>query len=70
MSERQYRITRAWAKKFEQAIADLSANPAPNIHLVLRKAELRGLESRLDDLKSKLREYETLRSEKPVPQSF
>ena len=44
-NERQYRITRAQAEKFENAINELvSAPDAPGVHPVLRKAQIDGSE--------------------------
>ena len=63
-NERQYRITKAHAERFEQAIADARSTPRPAIHPKLRKAELDGLRSQLEDLKHELRDYEDLRSGK------
>jgi ribosome-binding protein aMBF1 (putative translation factor) len=63
-NERQYRITKAHAQRFEQAIADLQATPKPAIHPKLRKAELDGLRSQRQDLERELRDYEELRSGK------
>jgi ribosome-binding protein aMBF1 (putative translation factor) len=63
-NERQYRITRVQAEKFERTIADVKANPNPSLHPALRKAELDGLRSQFEDLKSELQEYELLQSGK------
>ena len=62
-NERQYRITRAQAEKFEHAIAELASAPdTEGVHPVLRKAQIDALESQLGDLKAQLEEYEALRS--------
>jgi ribosome-binding protein aMBF1 (putative translation factor) len=63
-NERQYRITKAQAERFARTIAEEEARPNPAIHPKLRRAELDGLRSQLDDLKRELREYEALRSGK------
>ncbi len=63
-NERQYRITKAHAEKFARTIAEAEARLNPAIHSKLRRAELEGLHSQLDDLKRELYEYETLRSGK------
>jgi ribosome-binding protein aMBF1 (putative translation factor) len=63
-NERQYRITKAQAERFAQSIAQVEARPNPAIHPRLRRAQLDGLRSQLDDLKRELREYEALRSGK------
>ncbi len=61
-NERQYRITRAQAERFERTIAAAGARPSPAIHPKLQKAQLDGLRSQLGDLQRELREYEALRS--------
>ena len=63
-NERQYRITKAHAEKFARTIAEAEARLNPALHPKLRRAELEGLSSQLDDLKRELYEYETLRSGK------
>jgi ribosome-binding protein aMBF1 (putative translation factor) len=63
-NERQYRITKAQAQRFEQAIAEAGVTPNQAMHPRLRKAEMEGLRSQLEDLKRELREYEDLRSGK------
>jgi len=63
-NERQYRITKAQAERFARTIGEVEARPDPAIHPKLRRAELDGLRSQLDDLKRELREYEALRSGK------
>jgi len=63
-NERQFRITKAQAEKFERTIGGLMANPARNLHPALRKAEFEGLKSQLEDLKRELQEYQSLRSGK------
>ena len=61
-NERQYRITRAQAEKFERAIAEARMSRSRNVHPVLQKAQLDGLKSQLADLRRELAEYEALRS--------
>lgn len=63
-NERQYRITKAQADKFEQALAGFVANPETSnqIHPLVQKAQQDALESQLADLKAELREYDALRS--------
>ena len=64
-NERQYRITRAQAEKFERALAELLASPGtPGVHPVLQKAQIEALRSQLGDLKAELEEYQALRSGK------
>jgi ribosome-binding protein aMBF1 (putative translation factor) len=61
-NERQYRITRAQAGRFGRTIAAAAAAPNPTIHPKLRKAQLDGLRSQLEDLNRELSEYEELQS--------
>jgi ribosome-binding protein aMBF1 (putative translation factor) len=61
-NERQYRITKAQAQKFEQALADLEgcAEDEKKENPILFKAQRSALESQLDDLREELGEYEAL----------
>jgi ribosome-binding protein aMBF1 (putative translation factor) len=61
-NERQYRITKAQADKFEGAIAEARAARTSGIHPVLQKAQVDGMRSQLADLRRDLSEYEALRS--------
>lgn len=63
-NERQYRITRAEAAKFEAALAEHKASAAEDTttHPKLLKAMRDGMESQLESLRRELREYEELRS--------
>ncbi len=63
-NERQYRITRAQAERFFQALNDLQgqASELTEVHPLLRKAREDALRSQLDDLEGDLREYEALRA--------
>lgn len=68
-NERQYRITRAQADKFAQAVAQMHtpAVPAKDMHPLLQKAQQEALQSQLDDLRREIAEYEDLRQgRKPV----
>lgn len=60
-SERQYRITKAEAQRFEQALAHAEQQGA-HLHPRLRQAMRDGLESQLEELREQLAEYEALRS--------
>ncbi|MBI3796462.1 MAG: helix-turn-helix domain-containing protein [Deltaproteobacteria bacterium] len=63
-NERQYRITKAHAEKFAQALQKLTTTPKRGVHPVLHKAQIDALKSQLGDLQHELAEYETLRSGK------
>ncbi len=63
-NERQYRITKAHAQKFEKTMHELTTASKPGVHPVLRKAQRDALKSQLSDLRRELVEYETLRSGK------
>lgn len=61
-NERQYRITKAELKKFEEALAppgkrDVAEDVDPRIHVAMGSA----LESEVDELRRQLQEYESLR---------
>ena len=56
-NERQYRITKAAAEKFEQSLMSFDSEPAsPDVHPVLRKAERDAIVGQLDELRAQLRE--------------
>jgi ribosome-binding protein aMBF1 (putative translation factor)/cytidylate kinase len=64
-NERQYRITKSQAGKFENAIRELeSARPNPQVHAKLRQAQIDALRSQWTELHEELQEYESLRSGK------
>jgi len=63
-NERQYRITKAQAEKFEQALAQVGEVTTENrkLHPLLHKAQKEALESQLIELQAQLAEYDALRS--------
>lgn len=63
-NERQYRITKAQADKFEKALAQSEAAPEMNnkLHPLVQKAQGDAMKSQFADLKAELREYDALRS--------
>ena len=63
-NERQYRITRAQAERFSQALLKLERQePEPtDVHPLLHKAREDALRSQLVDLESEIHEYEELRT--------
>jgi ribosome-binding protein aMBF1 (putative translation factor) len=63
-NDRQFRITKAQAEKFEKVIKDTAAAPKRVIHPALQKAEMDALKSQLSDLRQDLEEYSALRSGK------
>jgi ribosome-binding protein aMBF1 (putative translation factor) len=63
-NDRQFRITKAQAGRFERAIKETAASPHRAVHPVLRKAEMDALKSQLSDLRRDLEEYSALRSGK------
>ena len=74
-NERQYRITRAQADKFAQALRSASTRGAssPEMHPLLLKAQEDALRSQLEDLRTEIAEYEALtsgRSRVPEVQSL
>ncbi len=65
-NERQYRITRNQAEKFERALEALRLRPARNVPPLLCKAEEEALRSQLTDLRAEMRDYDRLRSRRLV----
>ncbi|HMP06722.1 MAG TPA: XRE family transcriptional regulator [Lacipirellulaceae bacterium] len=62
-NERQFRITRSAAEKFERLISELEQADADGVRPdLLRVAELSGLRSQLADLRTQIEEYERLKS--------
>src|SRR5437660_1890695 len=62
-NERQYRITKAEAERFEKALAELPEKEAEQeVHRMLRKAQADALRSQLADLRAELQEYDSLRA--------
>ena len=64
-NERQYRITKAEAKRFEEALAGAEKASAP-VHPRIQQAMREGLESQLQELREQLAEYEALRSGRAI----
>ena len=65
-NERQYRITKAQAKRFSQTLADLQkrCSESEGIHPLIAEAQENAVKSQLKDLKEELREYEILKAGK------
>src|SRR5207249_1172142 len=66
-NERQYRITKAQAEKFERALAQTREHPSDlgSVDPILQEAMANALRSQLADLRQELEEYEALRSGQP-----
>ena len=61
-NERQYRVTKAQAGRFRQALIELkSSNRAPSL---LRKAQTEAITSQLEQLEEQIADYEQLKSGK------
>ena len=63
-NERQYRITKTQAERFERTLVELRRDDAEegDVHPLLAKARKDAVTSQLADLKSELREYESLKA--------
>ena len=63
-NERQYRITKAQAEKFEHALAEIATRrkSKPATHPLIDKAQREALQSQLDDLNAQISAYDALRS--------
>ncbi|HEX3532350.1 MAG TPA: helix-turn-helix transcriptional regulator [Thermoanaerobaculia bacterium] len=62
-NEREYRVTRTQAARFEQALAELSSGSSEEgLHPLLEKAQRDSLQSQMDELREQIAEYEALRS--------
>lgn len=63
-NERQYRITKAQAEKFEQALVHSHATTldTQQLHPLLRKAQQDAIASQLDELQAQLAEYDALQA--------
>lgn len=62
-NERQYRITKAQAKRFSQTLDNLRGRPEdPKVHPLIAKAQEDALRSQLADLEGELQEYESLKA--------
>jgi DNA-binding XRE family transcriptional regulator len=67
LNERQYRISKTWVKKFEEALSAAQArtNQAKSkTHPKLLKARVDGINSQLEELREDLAEYEALKAGK------
>jgi ribosome-binding protein aMBF1 (putative translation factor) len=61
-NEREYRITKAQAAKFERALSQLSTSgEGAQLHPLVQKAQRDAVQSQLEELKEQIAEYEALR---------
>lgn len=61
-NEREYRITKAQAKKFNDALSQFEKErPAKNLHPRLVRAQKDAMQSQLESLRRQIRDYEQLR---------
>ena len=60
-NEREYAVTKSWVKKFEAAAAKIGDELADGTNKIL-EAERTGLQSRADEMKIDIAEYEALKS--------
>jgi transcriptional regulator with XRE-family HTH domain len=65
-NERQYRITKAQADRFENALAEMSSSHKSKeaVHPLIEKAQREAVMSQLDDLNAQISAYDALRSGK------
>jgi DNA-binding transcriptional regulator YiaG len=62
-NERQYRISNAELKRFEEALAaQAAAGPSPDVHPRIHRAMLDAMASERDELRAQLARYDDLRS--------
>ncbi|MDO8689838.1 MAG: helix-turn-helix transcriptional regulator [Dehalococcoidia bacterium] len=61
-TERQYRITKAEARRFEEALFRAAGTESPRIDPRIQQAMREGMESQLQELHEEIGEYEALRS--------
>jgi ribosome-binding protein aMBF1 (putative translation factor) len=62
-NEREYRITKAAAEKFERALEEFDPRPSahPNVHPRLIQAQRDAMASQLETLQQEVKDYERLR---------
>jgi Helix-turn-helix len=62
-NERQYRVTRAQAERFERALQDFRAGTGVATDPLIARAQEEALAGQLEDLLNEIREYEQLKAE-------
>jgi DNA-binding XRE family transcriptional regulator len=63
-NELQYRVTKSEAQKFKDAIEGLKQKPLGKTDPIVRKAQMEGMKSQLEDLQQELSDYEALKDQK------
>jgi DNA-binding XRE family transcriptional regulator len=66
-NERQYRMTKAWIERFEQAMAAEEAPNAAHIPAPIKQAMHEGYQSQLDELRADVADYEALQNGQREP---
>jgi DNA-binding transcriptional regulator YiaG len=62
-NDRQYQVTKAQVRKFEQAMSELAQQPVPpGSDRSLAELQRRALESQIEEMDSDVQEYENLKS--------
>lgn len=65
-NERQYRITKAQASQFADALRNLEAQQPNHLHPSLQRAQIEAVRSQFADLEAELRDYELLQRKRPA----
>lgn len=66
-NERQYRITKSQAEKFENALASMTRSKEDSsVHPLIRKAQVDALRSQLEDLNAQVAAYDALKTGQQV----
>ena len=60
-NEREYRITGAWIRRFENVLEQILLEPEGDEPPWLRKARVESTQSQIEDLREQMAEYEALR---------
>ncbi len=63
-NEKQYKISKSWIRKFEDAIFEAKRLPVSSNQPWLRRGQIESLENQLDAIKGEVKEYEMLKSGK------
>jgi len=63
-NEKQYRISKSWVRKFDDAIFEAKQLPKKPKQPWLRKGQIESLQIQLEDLQTEIKEYEALKAGK------